>query len=327
MLTFGFFASSLFAQSPELTSYDEALISEAFHLQEQLGQLVWNNWEPQEVPFLYKKGAFEYLLFHPNPPEGFQLHSKKSSLTDVYWNTRIDTLDFAATFSVNNLPTVVMTSPENDESITTWILNSAHEMFHVFQFDQLLSEELTKNISVDLENQIYSSEDDILSMFNDPEIRALLRLEADRIYNGITPDSLSQSEQKLLKNRLSDIYSLQPDIFQDTLLSKYKLRMEWTEGVARYVEHQLAFYASNESLYQPSLEFKTLFPEASYKEKADRYSIRRSINPIRFVGAGVRGRIMFYYMGMGKAYLLDRINPDWKSSYFSYTLDQLLAEE
>jgi hypothetical protein len=50
------------------------------------------------------------------------------------------------------------------------------------------------------------------------------------------------------------------------------------------------------------------------------------VNPIRFVGEGVRGRPMFYYLGMGKALLLDRLWPGWRSRYFEADLESLLAE-
>jgi hypothetical protein len=48
------------------------------------------------------------------------------------------------------------------------------------------------------------------------------------------------------------------------------------------------------------------------------------LNPIRFVGEGVTGRTMFYYLGMGKAYALDRMDAEWKSRYRQATLDELL---
>jgi hypothetical protein len=48
------------------------------------------------------------------------------------------------------------------------------------------------------------------------------------------------------------------------------------------------------------------------------------INLIRFVGEGVRGRKMFHYLGMGKAYALDRIDPGWRTAYRQETPDELL---
>ena len=41
-------------------------------------------------------------------------------------------------------------------------------------------------------------------------------------------------------------------------------------------------------------------------------------------GDGVHGRLIFYYLGMGKAYALDRINPEWRAAYRQHTLDELL---
>lgn len=50
------------------------------------------------------------------------------------------------------------------------------------------------------------------------------------------------------------------------------------------------------------------------------------LNPVRFIGEGVKGRVMFYYSGMGKGYLLDKINPDWKNKYFKFNLDDLIQK-
>ncbi len=310
---------NLAAQTPKLSSNDVALLKEAYHLQEKLGSVVWESWSPQKAPFLLKRNSNDFLLNHPSPPEDFQKLDIQFNNSDVYWRPRTDTLDYGATFTINEIPTVVMTAPSNEESIITWILQTAHEMFHVYQFNQTLSKSLENYINVALQ-----SEDSLLNEFRNNNIRALLRLEADRIFIGIVQDTLTESDEYLLKKRLEDIHSLQPIIFNDSLISKFKLKMEWMEGVARYVEHQMDRYASDTTFYEPSAEFKVEFPGITYSDEEARYSLTGTINPIRFVGAGVQGRLMFYYMGMGKAYLLDRINPNWKERYFTYTLDQLL---
>ncbi len=100
--------------------------------------------------------------------------------------------------------------------------------------------------------------------------------------------------------------------------------MEWDEGVARYTERELAALAADPDAYAPTAPFAELFPSASYtgiwKETYATY-----LNPVRFIGEGVQGRAKFYFMGMGKAYLLDRLLPDWKMRYFDAGLDDLIA--
>ncbi|MCG8372660.1 MAG: hypothetical protein MI700_03965, partial [Balneolales bacterium] len=319
-----FFSISALAQDHELNQRDVALINESFHLQKQLGNMVWKGWSPRKVPFLYKKEGFDYLLFHENPPDGYKPYPEILPGASVYRKVRTDSLDLEATMDINGIPTVVMTSPTEEESSTEWILKATHEMFHVFQFTEAMSDQLSLEFSKNFEETESLSQAELFSAFNSGDILASLRLEADRVYKGITKDSLVQYEKNLLIERLGDIQLIQYSIAQDSMLLGYKARTEWTEGVARYVETQLANLASQADKYNPSKEFLNHFPEASFEEKTGRYTTSRVLNPIRFVGAGVKGRVMFYYMGMGKAYLLDRIHPEWKEYYFDMTLDELI---
>jgi hypothetical protein len=93
--------------------------------------------------------------------------------------------------------------------------------------------------------------------------------------------------------------------------------------VARYTERELAFLSSDSAHYRPSAAFVESFPDSRFSGLAESYA--HDLNPIRFVGEGVTGRMGFYYLGMGKAYLLDRLLPGWKSSYFEKDLDTLIA--
>lgn len=312
------------AQKNELTEKDLVLIKESFHLQSQLGEIVWKGWSPRKVPFLYKKEGFDYLFFHEEPPDGFNLYSTAFQGSPIYRKLRTDSLDLEATMDINGIPTVVMTSLLENESSTGWLLQANHEMFHVFQFTNSMSDRLSREFSKNFEEAESLSQADMLSKFYSPEVLATLRLEADRVYKGITEDSLAENEKKLLIGRLGDINLIQNYLSHDSLLIGYKSRMEWTEGVARYVETQLANLTSQTDKYNLSEEFLDHFPESKFEKGTERYTTRRVINPIRFVGAGVKGRIMFYYMGMGKAYLLDRINPSWKEDYFDMNLDELI---
>ncbi len=319
------FSISALAQDDELNERDIALISESFHLQEQLGEIVWKGWAPQKAPFLYKKEGYDYLIFHENPPEGFNTYSKTFQGAPIYRRVRADSLDLEATMDINGIPTIVMTSLVEDESAISWVLKATHEMFHVFQFTETMSDRLTRKFSTNFENTEQLSQADLFSHFESGEVRALLRLEADRVYNGITKDSLVENEKNLLIGRLGDIRLVEHPLIQDSVAIGFKTRMEWTEGVARYVETQLALLSTEKDRYTPSSTFSAHYPTESYRTRAERYTTRRVMNPIRFVGGGVKGRIMFYYMGMGKAYLLDRIHPSWKESYFEMTLDELIA--
>lgn len=76
--------------------------------------------------------------------------------------------------------------------------------------------------------------------------------------------------------------------------------------------------------YEPTAAFAARFTNISYDGIWTTH-YRDQLTPISFVGEGVRGRVMFYYLGMGKAYLLDRMAPGWRDRYLDATLDALLG--
>ncbi len=316
----------LFAQNTNLRESDLALIREAFHLQKELAHKVWADWEGQNTALLYKKGEFKYLFSHNNPPTGYTKLDNNEYLICFYKDTK-DTLEYSAMSPVNNIPTVVVSSPGNGYSKSEWVLKTVHEMFHVYQSGQITTGLLMKH---DFREGLYenTNEMNFPYPFFDKEMLAIEKLEAEKVYRGIMKDSLNENNILIFKRRFADICFIQQLLVKDSLQVKYKAYMEWNEGVARYVEQQLAIRASIDDVYSPTREYQKLHPDDGFENIGQRYQRQSSLNPIRFVGKGVIGRVMFYYMGMGKAFLLDRIKPDWKKHYFMATLDeQIIGEE
>ncbi len=317
----------LFAQKVNLQESDIVLISEAFHLQKELGHQVWVNWVEQNVPLLYKKGKFKYLFFHTDLPKGYKkLKNDKYKYTIFFKKTK-DTLDYSAMFPVNNIPTVVVSSPKKDDNKSEWVLKTAHEMFHIFQSNQITDELKRKH---DFRDGLYKNTNELNFpyIYFNKERLAIEKLEAEKVYDAIMKDSLNENYINIYRRRFADIYFIQKLLIKDSLQIKYKSHMEWNEGVARYVEQQLAMLASNDNIYTPTIEYQEFYPNDVFTKISQRYQRQSSISPIRFVGEGVVGNVMFYYMGMGKAFLLDKIKPDWKKYYFTATLDeQIIGKE
>jgi hypothetical protein len=70
------------------------------------------------------------------------------------------------------------------------------------------------------------------------------------------------------------------------------------------------------------------YVECSYKKTFETdYQERYTLNPLRFLFVGVKGNIIFYFLGMNKAFLLDRIKPDWKFQYWSNSIDNLIINK
>jgi len=151
------------------------------------------------------------------------------------------------------------------------------------------------------------------------------RVESELLFTLVTKERLAPGDSSVSPKVFRDMQKLFAAVIVDSLHLRYKRWIEWSEGVARYTERELAGLSRNLSFYEPTKEFRSLFPWSSYSGTwTDYYA--GMVNPIRFVGEGVRGRVMFYYSGMAKEYVLDRIRPDWRSKYFNKTLDDLLTQ-
>ena len=156
--------------------------------------------------------------------------------------------------------------------------------------------------------------------YEDEVLNAAWRLEAESVFLLATGDSLTRRVHQRL---IPLAWRVQEALASDSLFIAYKQLQEWNEGVARYTERELARMAMDQSRYEASPVFRRTFPDASYAETwAARYE--GMLAPIRFVGEGVRQRAMFYYLGMGKAYALDLLDPTWRERYAERTLDALL---
>jgi hypothetical protein len=300
-----------------LVQSDVALLREVAHLQSALGPLLWPDWTNQKAPFLYKTRTTDFLFNHPHPPGEFRPTYNPLGQDSIWLRPNTDSLEYQATFPINGIPTVVITSPDTAYDPCLWVLKATHELFHVYQGTNRIVNPFVGPYADKHELSFpfdYSSESTLASC----------RVEAELLFNFLSKKQLDGVDSSASTRVLRDALVVQKSIFRDSLHFRYKQWMEWKEGVARYTERRLADLARDTKGYQPDKDFVALFPGYSYPEVWDKY-YEAMLNPVRFVGEGVRGRGMFYYSGMGKAYILDRIHAGWRSDYCKHTLDDLLT--
>ena len=313
----------LCAQTPSnniFTESDQALIEEVFHLQKTLGSKVWTQWQAEGKPFMLRSNGNHILINHPNPPKEFTQLEISNFKQSILWKPSENEQPIEASYPINGIVTVVMSAPSPEGSKTEWVLKAVHELFHIYQNEQI-SNALKKLHDFNSDRFSNTNELDFPYPFYDNNVLAIQRLEAEKTFQLLKFDSL-ESIAKKQQRRFADVLMITNAVLQDSLYFKYKSHMEWKEGVARYTEQQIAMLALDN--YQPSKAFLKHFPKADYTTLSDRYIYTSVIAPIQFVGEGVVGRVIFYYSGMGKAYLLDKLKPDWKDSYFDQTLDALI---
>lgn len=302
-----------------LSKNDVALIREALHLQSVLGRSIWPNWNSSKTPFLYKTPGYDFLINHPKPPADFKPFNDKLWGAEIMVRANKDTFSYRAAYPIEGIITVVVSAPKKEEDPCSWVLMAAHELFHIYQgFDRSVANPFIGK---------YSNYHELSFPFDykNKNILAGCGIEAELLVNLVTKNIINSGDSVVSKkvfNRMQTIFSA---IITDSLQIKYKQWMEWLEGVAKYTEYKLAYLAGSPSGYKPSKEFSDTFPDASYADLWTK-SYAGQISPIRFVGEGVSGSMMFYYTGIGKALVLDKIQPDWKMRYFKKNLDALIAE-
>jgi hypothetical protein len=309
-------------RSPKVTSVsqrDIALISEIFHLQNQLASKIWPQWSASNAPFLLKTDGYDFLINHPHPPDDFT-ETRDSLLGAEIWSRPNEGPGSSqATYPINGAFTVEFSQIEEDYDPCLWVLKAAHELFHVYQHDTRSDRIVEPFVGG------HADENELSYPFpyDDEAVQSLMRLEAEFVFRFIMADSSSALDVKMTQKSVGHVRTVASRVFADSSDWKYKQWMEWNEGVARYTERELAAIARDPMLYRPSASFIEHFPQADYAETWESH-YSKSLNPIRFVGEGVKGRVMFYYLGMGKAYALDGMRPGWRERYFELDLDGLI---
>lgn len=301
-----------------LAETDRTLIEEAYHLQAELGPRVWPGWTQRAVPLLYKTAVCDFLINHSDPPPGFTRADDTLSGRQYWYRANGDTATYRAAYPINGIVSAVLTSPEDRVLVHAWTLEAVHEFFHVYQHEQRSARIVDPFIGV------HSGHNELSYPFpyDSEPVRSLMRVEAEQVFGPIKDVEVDDSDVRMAVRVLGHVQRVAAAVFEDSLDLRYKRWLEWYEGVARYTEREMSSLAAS-SRYTPTRGFAARYGTGGYRDAWSR-NYSNSLSPIRFVGEGVQGRVQFYYLGMGKAYLLDRFRPDWRHSYFDRHLDDLL---
>jgi hypothetical protein len=320
-LIFIFFSQAVYSGSNDfqLSGKNIVLIKEAFNFQYKFGRQLWPGWTEAKYPLRFITTKYDYLVNHPNPPEEYtKKYYCKELGSDVWYRENKDSLFYLASYPINGLWAVVVSAPPEDYNIGEWITKFAHECFHVYQ--SLVRKERIVNPFTG--NYAGFNELNFPFDYDNANVKAAMRLEAEHIYNIVTADSINSFTTGVYKKLFQCHQTILQNVISDKNKFMYKQWQEWMEGIARYTERELARIAKNNPA-AASDEFKKVYPDVDYVNLWQEKYLT-AINPIRFIGEGVKGRVAFYYSGMGKAYFLEKVLPNWKDKYFEENLDQLI---
>lgn len=305
---------------PKLSKEDSIRIGEVFHLWQKKGDIVWPGWTSEIIPINYIKQNFEYLVGHPNPPEEYVLQGKNSVLhQNVFVRPREMRETLATTVYMNGIDTVAIGSPDAlDYSTTHWVFVVLHEMFHVYQ---AIRGSVQKTASLGL---AYGDDASWQLNYPFPYKDQTIKNSIHIIGNFLFVASTTQNDFETYYDSLLLIEAT--NVFKELIrikygdLKNYKYAefQTWKEGIAKYTEYKMAELAASDD-YNPLPSFKDSQDYMPYQIIWEEY-YRAQFNPVRSCGSGVEGRMIFYYLGLGKGVLLDRVFPKWKDVYFEESI-------
>ncbi len=298
----------------ELSSSDVSRVSTAIRLLKANGAEVWPDWI-ETTPILLRHGENDFLIGHNAPPAGFDL-IEQTSLDDLtvhradqhlvpvpaattwlvagQWCVAVPTLDeFQEAIDAAVGPGVVQLDD------TVYVRVVLHEAFHAHQMT------LMQGALPDFGAQLEEPEA-LRQLAQADSLDRLHAAEGQALRAGIEASSAAEARQaaarflQLREQRRAG----QPGI------SAYEQSLEWAEGLARYADIRLMLLAA----------LRDEQPGDVWAEHLGQLTDPASI------ATGLRDRYAAF--GAAQAFLLDRLQPDWKSRALpgGTSLEALLRE-
>jgi hypothetical protein len=300
---------------PEIRHEDKIRIAEAYKIAEFYSNRIWNNWDKTPFALLLVYDENEFLINHPSPSDDFKLIGFDSLLnSNVYYRKRIFSKQFLATFpAVNNLPTIVVGTPENTgRSTINWIITILHEHFHQYQYSQPDYYNSVNKLNLSggdstgmwMLNYPFPYKDEKINSAYDSCKKTLAKIFRRK------DDAQFKSLYGLFKERRA---SLKKSLRKNDY--KYFSFQLWQEGIARYTEIKLMQLMLTDN-YLFSKEVQNLDDYKSLKDYYKDY-YTNAVNLVNGLSLKDSKRICFYAFGAFEGLLLDKVNPSWKEDYFN----------
>lgn len=247
---------------------------------------IWPGYRMEQIRFAVRSGRGELFFMHDQQPTygPATLEVLAFTATNESGLSTLHVLDFETTRALYD----VFGSNSPEETMDSYVSVLTHEGFHGFQFQKMESTE---------------GEENRLSMMNFQEIGQALNKDTD--YNRLWKEELNALFRYLENETDLNVYlqaRASRQSYEQSKLSEQDYWayhqgqevMEMLEGTARYIEMM-----SLPRDYQDSDFYKRL-------------------------ETGINGAERYYTSGMGRALILDRVQPDWKERF---DFNQILVVE
>ena len=219
----------------ELSAQEQVLFQEVQHLTAALAPTLWADWPSEFPPFILRTRGHKIMIGHPHPPADFIPLAREHG---VWARPNNDTTDVQATYPVNGVVTAVMSAPRRQRRRrAAGCSRPPHGCFTPYQGSARIRDPFVGK---------FAGYDDLSFPYpyEDPNQTAALRLEAEVVFQLATADPNDATSVATKARLLPLLWRIQRALSSEAAFQEYKLMTEWSEGVARYTERELARLAA-----------------------------------------------------------------------------------
>jgi hypothetical protein len=216
----------------------------------------------------------------------------------------------------------VVGTPENTgKSSTDWIITLLHEHFHQFQYTQ--KDHYASVAGLDLAN----GDETGMWQLNYPLPYDSLPISSQYSkYTGAlsnTVSGINNKDFRKLLTQYSDERKKLIGLFKPPDYKYFSFQL-WQEGIARYTEYKFLEALDD---YTPSIEVAGLPDFIPFKKFREQF-LKLHLGSVTALKFETEKRVCFYDIGLAEGMLLDKLNPQWRSQYFTsrFFLEKYAAE-
>lgn len=301
--------------APSIAEIDRVRIAEAYRVGEKLQDQIWPGWSSAPFGMLFVTDDHEFLIRHARPNNEFtSIGYDRLLKSEVFVRPRKFQKSFLATFpAFGPTPVIVVGKAENttDKTSTRWLFVVLHEHFHQLQYSR--PDYYPGVNALDLSGGDTSGMWQINYPFPYKDESTATR------FRELTDLLLAAHEAKTDAARAITLnaYLAKRKEFAASLKQndrKYASFQLWQEGISRYTQYKMAELAGRK--LKPSKAFRSLPDFTPFDKEAER-QLAATLKEMRELDLRSWERTVFYPFGAVEGLLLDRVNPGWRSRYFT----------
>jgi hypothetical protein len=347
-----------------LTNLDKARIEEAFRLRRAVGDSIWPGWSNAAIPVIVYNEAYAFLTGVENPGPGWRTVPENLARGGPWEPVPDDSIDGrkyfrqrlpdehtspqAFTVRAGELWAGSMTTKDwMDIGMGNEIRDSSPPVIKVFVPYRLIARVFlglamnTDGYICGLEHESFHAYQGMVSgnqlASAETALSHLGRTYpwADGSFNeawkaelNVLADALLATQEKRTVDLADRFMALRRDrrksFHLDSGLVNLERLREWEEGLGKYTELAVWKCAASDMAYRPVQALSGDPDFNRYRGFSSKWA--QELTTLRLQSHG--DEIRFYYAGMAQAFLLDRLNPEWKTIILQENvfLEDLMSE-